>query len=479
MSVKNNNRTALMLLPIAIGTFMSALDTSVVNIALPIVQSDFRVAVSTVEWVITAYLLVISSMLLTFGRLSDLYGHKRIYLTGFVVFTAGSFMCGLSANIGMLVAFRVVQALGAGMMFSANSAIIAANVPAERRGKAFSVVAIAVAAACCAGPVAGGALASAWGWRSIFYINVPLGILGIVLAIRNIPADGKRTAAPFDAAGAVLVFAALFSVLLPLDLTGNDGISPVLFISLMACGFIFTAGFILHEKRAEHPMLKLDLFKNRVFSASLAAAVFNYMAQFVMAFLAPFYLENIRHLSPMAAGALYIPMPLAVMLAAPLSGSFSDRRDSRIVSSAGMGVMALGMFLLSFMNTDTPDWYIVMAMALAGLGSGMFQTPNNSAVMGNAPAEHRGAASGTLATMRNIGMVMGVAVSGALFNLNSSHAEAVYSAQGLSGPLLEQTSFTYGLHVTFIAAAIVALLAMGASLVKGRVRTAAPQVGTE
>lgn len=357
------------------------------------------------------------------------------------------------------------------MMFSTSSAIVTSNIPAEKRGKAFSVLAIAVAAACCIGPVAGGMLAGVWGWQSIFFINVPIGVIGIFLAAKNIPVDGKKTAVPFDIAGSVLIFAALFLILLSLDLAGNDSINPVLFASMLAVGLILASLFILCEKKASHPMLNLALFQNRVFSASLVAAVFNYMAQFIMAFLAPFYLEKIRLLSPAMAGMLYIPMPLATILIAPISGSFSDRHDSRIISSVGMGVMALGMFLLSFLNVDTPSWYIIIAMILAGAGSGMFQSPNNSAIMGNAPVQHRGAASGTLATMRNIGMVMGVAVCGALFNLNSNKANAVYAASGLSGLPLKQASFTYGLHITFIAAAVIALLAMIASFVKGKVKS--------
>lgn len=471
MSETNMRGTLPVLLPILLGTFMSALDTSVVTIALPVVQNNFHVSLSMVEWVTTAYLLIVSSMLLTFGRMSDLYGHKKVYVTGFAVFTAGSLLCGFSANIFMLIACRVFQALGAGMMFSANSAIITANVPPDRRGKAFGMTAVAVAAACCIGPVLGGALTAIWGWQSIFYINIPIGVIGTWLAARNIPADGKRQAVNFDTAGSILIFASLFLILLPLDLAGNDGIGTVLFTSMLLAGLALAAAFILLEKRVRHPLLKLELFRNRVFSASLVAAVFNYMAQFMMAFLAPFYLQKIRLLSPAVTGLLYMPMPLAIMLAAPISGSLSDRHDSRIISSAGMGIMSIGMFMLSLLKLDSPNWYIVMAMLLTGAGSGMFQTPNNSAIMGNAPAEHRGSASGALATMRNIGMVMGVAVCGALFNFYSGKATTVYEAGGLSGIPLKQAAFTYGLHITFTAAAIVALFAMAASLVKGKVLT--------
>jgi EmrB/QacA subfamily drug resistance transporter len=471
---KKKANLPLMLLSIAVGTFMSALDTSVVNIALPVIQSRFGASISAVEWVVTSYLLVVSAMLLLFGRFSDLFGHRRVYLAGFGVFTLGSLLCGLSADIGMLIGCRVLQALGGAMMFSTNSAIIVGHVPAEKRGKAFSISAVAVAVACCVGPVAGGALAGAFGWRSIFFINVPVGAAGIALAARFIPKDTETRREPFDVPGSALVFAALFLILLPLDQAGS--MPRALFFALLLAGLAAAAGFLLREAKTEHPLLDLRLFRSRVFSASLAAAVLNYMAQFIMVFLAPFYLEKLRMLPPAAAGLLYIPMPLATMAFAPVSGALSDRFDSRIMSSAGMACMAGGMLMLGFLGMSTPNWYIVLAMVLAGAGSGMFQSPNNSAAMGSAPQDKRGSASGALAMMRNVGMVLGVAASGALFGFFSGRAEASYASAGLSGIDLQQSAFLGGMHITFLAAAAVAVLAMAASLVKGRVRPAGGSV---
>jgi EmrB/QacA subfamily drug resistance transporter len=455
---------------VALGTFMSALDTSVVNVALPVIQTHFGVTLSMVEWVVIAYLMVISSLLLTFGRLSDLYGHRKIYIIGFAVFTVGSLFCGLSANIQMLILCRILQAFGAGMMFSTGPAIITNTVPAEIRGKALSVTAIAVAVALCTGPVLGGILASTVGWQSIFYINVPIGIIGTLLAFKNIPKDDQKGSGSFDITGSILIFIALILILLPLDLVGKDSLNPVLFYVMLGAGILMAAGFILFERKSKNPILNIALFKNRVFASSNLAAVFNFMAQYIMAFLTPFYLQNLRMYSPMTAGMLYMPMPLATLLIAPISGIAADRFDSRYLCSAGMGMMASGLMMMSYLKIDTPIWYIIVAMSLAGLGSGMFQTPNNSAVMGNVPPENRGTASSVLATMRNMGMVFGVAVSGALFSLNSNKANEIYSAQGLKGIPLKQASFIYALHITFITAAVVALLAMGTSFVKGKIK---------
>lgn len=466
----------VMLLSLALGTFMAALDTSVVNIAVPVIQAEFGAELATVEWVIISYLLVVSSLLLTFGRLSDIHGHKKVYLAGFCIFTLGSLLCSLSTGIEMLVAFRVVQALGSGMMFSTSSAIITDNVAPEKRGGAFGVIAVAVAAAGCAGPVLGGFLADLLGWQSVFYINVPIGIVGIILAAKWIPKDGEQKASPFDIKGALVLFAALFLILLPLNLAG-DGLAPALFFAMLAAGLVLGGIFLIHERRTSFPMIRLTLFRSRVFSASLIAAAFCYMAQYIVVFMMPQYFQNDLLLSPSMAGLAYLPFPLATIVIAPVSGSFSDRHDSRILSSAGMGVMALGLFLVSFARADTSRWYVVLALVLTGIGSGMFQSPNNSAVMGSAPAEQRGAASGTLAMMRNVGMVLGVAAGGALFGVYSLRTKEVLSSSGLTGEALKLASFSGGFRPTFLAAAGFAVLAMVASFVKGKVRRADASVG--
>lgn len=466
-----NTKIGLMLFSVALGTFMSALDSSVVNIAIPVIKSYFDVPLATVEWIITAYLMVVSSILLFFGRLSDIYGQKRVYITGFAIFTVGSALCGLSTSAEMLIALRVLQSLGAGMMFSTSSAIITQNVPAKNRGKAFGVISIAVAVALSTGPVLGGTLAGTLGWQSIFYINVPVGIIGIILATKFIPSDKKVPSASLDIPGSVLIFVALFLILLPLNQL-NEGTSHYLIAAMLVLGVILAVVFIHYEKKAKYPILNLKLFSNRVFSASLSAALFSYMAQSIMVFLVPFYLQTIRLFSPAMSGLLYIPMPLAILIVSPVAGYISDRFDTRYISSAGVGVMAVGLFILSYLNTTTPLWYIVMGMIITGLGFGMFQTPNNSAVMNHVPMANRGVASGMLATARNMGMATGVGISGALFSFFSSRASTQYLNQGLSDTIINQSSFIYALHITFMVASIIALVAVVASLTKGKVKTA-------
>lgn len=459
------------LLAVGIGIFMSSLDSSVVYLAIPIIKNHFGVSISMIEWVTTAYLLVLSSSVLTFGRLSDLYGHKKVYQAGLVIFTAASLLCGFSVNIAMLIAFRVIQSIGASMVSATGPAIITNIVPPESRGKGLSVTAISVALGLVVGPVVGGTLSTFIGWQSIFFINVPIGILGFVIFRKNTTKDEKTTPIPFDIAGSILIFIALLFILLPLSISGDYNISAPLFISSIAAGLLLIVCFAVLEFRRKYPMLNLGLFKNKVFSGSNAAALFMYLAEFMMVFFVPFYLETLRGFSSLIAGVLFLPMPLATMCSAPISGNLSDRFDGRYFSSSGALIMACGLFMLSFLNVNTALAYIIIAMFITGLGFGMFQSPNNSAVMGNVPSGSRGIASGTLATMKNIGMVLGVAVSGALFSFYDSRAKQFYALQGQSGTLLSNHSFAYALHITFITASGGALIAMIAPFIKGKVMT--------
>ena len=467
-----DKRTIAVVAAVSIGTFMSSLDSSVVNLAMPLIEKQFSVTMSSVEWIVTAYLLVVSSLLLTYGRMSDLYGQKRIYLTGFFIFVFGSVLCGLSGSIGLLIAFRIVQALGAGMVFATGPAIVTNAVPPENRGRALGLVAVAVALGLTTGPLIGGLLATHVGWPSIFYINVPFGIAGIAMVMKFVPnLKPKRDKVKFDILGSFLVFAALLLILLPLNIYGTGELSGPLFAVLLAAGAVLIAVFIVVELRHKNPMLDVRLFKNRVFAASCGAALFIYIAQFVLIFLSPFYLQTLRGFAPDFAGLLYLPLPLASMCVAPLSGYLSDRVDSRFISTAGAFIMAVGLFMMGLMNAATPIPFILVSMAVTGLGFGIFQTPNNSAVMGNVPTQNRGTASGTVALMRNIGMALGVAVSEALFQLFSKSATASLTAAGQTGTELTSNTFVSAFHATLYAAVIAALISMIASLIKGRVLT--------
>ncbi|MEA4845876.1 MAG: MFS transporter [Clostridiaceae bacterium] len=453
-----SKRSGLVVLAVVVGTFMSALDSSVVNIALPSISSYFDAPLYIIEWVVMAYLLVISSLLLTYGRLGDMYGHKNIYIMGFIIFTAGSLLCGMASSIDLLIAYRGIQALGAGMLMAMGPAIVTEVTPANKRGRALGTTAVAVSVALATGPVLGGFLTFNFGWQSIFYINIPIGIFGTFWAYKIIPPPLRREVQSFDAAGAAVVFLSLISLLVPLSYTEKYGWRNPYILASLAAGILMLFLFVYIERRVKNPMMDLDLFKVRLFTMSNISALINYMAQFFVTLLMPFYLQQLRGLSPSEAGFMIIPMPVTTTIIAPISGALSDRFDSRYISSAGMGFVSLGIFLLSRLRIDSPDSFIMISLIVTGLGIGLFQAPNNSAIMGCVPGNRRGIASSMLATMRNMGMVMGVAVSGALFSSRLKYLEAYE-------PWVE--SFTGALSFTYTVASVLAAAAVLTSMMKG------------
>lgn len=462
-----NKKIKLIIMIIAVGTFMAALDASVVNIALPSISKYYGEPLYIIEWVVMSYLLVISSLLLTYGRLGDMYGHKRIYIGGFAVFTVGSLLCGLAPDITVLIISRVVQALGSGMLMSMGPAIVTDFAPAESRGKALGINAVAVAVASTTGPVVGGFLTSNFGWQSIFYINIPIGIVGTIIAYKIIPDISKREAQTFDIKGAVAIFLALLSLLLPLSYIEKYGWQNPYIIFFLILGVLILVLFVHTEKKVEYPMVDLSLFKSRLFTMSNLSALINYMAQYSLMLLMPFYLQQLKGLPSSKAGFMLIPMPIATMIVAPISGALSDRFDSRYISSTGMGLISLGILILSRLGYDSPDAYIITALAITGLGTGLFQTPNNSAIMGCVPGNRRGIASGMLATMRNMGMVLGVAISGALFSSRLGYLTTVLASYGFAGADLEIQAFLGALRFSFSFASALAAVAVLTSLARG------------
>lgn len=467
----NGKRINQVVTAVAAGTFMSALDSSVVNIALPTIQEHFNASLSTIQWVVMSYLLFISSLLVTYGRLGDMYGHKKIYIRGFYIFTAGSLFCGLAPTIMILIIARIVQAIGAGMMMAIGPAIITESTPAKERGKYLGYNALSVAVALAAGPVIGGFLTSSLGWQSIFYVNIPIGILGVYFASKVIPETAVLEKQKFDIKGTALIFTALTSILMPLSYTERYGWSNPYIIAALFGGLSLLALFIYIERRIDYPMMDLTLFRNRVFSMSNLSALLNYMAQYCVTLLMPFYLQDLRGLEPSRAGFLMMPIPLTTMVIAPISGRLSDRVDSRYMSALGMGILSVGILLLSGLQYSTPNHIIILSMMIVGIGVGLFQTPNNSAIMGSAPGNRRGIASSILATMRNIGMVLGIAVSGAIFNSQRSHLAISFAAAGMKGEELRIRAFTGALNLSYTVAAILASIAVITSLVKGSTKT--------
>jgi EmrB/QacA subfamily drug resistance transporter len=418
---------------IGVGTFMSALDGSVVNTVLPLLGAELRADVATIEWVSTVYLLVVSALLLGVGRAGDLYGQKRLYVGGFVLFVIGSATCGLSRNVAMLVGMRALQAVGAAMLFASGPAILTRAFPAERRGRALGALATFTYLGLTVGPALGGWLAHAYGWRSVFYINIPIGLVGIVMAWRALPHDAVADRSePFDLAGATLFTTGLVALLIALNQGHAWGWAAPLTLGLILFAVFQLALFVTVERGRAHPMLDLTLFRNRVFSAATLAALLNYICVYSVLFVLPFALMQGRGFTVQRTGLILTAQPIVMAIVAPLSGALSDRIGSRILSALGMFFLFVGLLTVVWVMAMTPG-IIGFGLAIIGVGVGLFVSPNNSALMGAAPAHRQGIAAGVLATARNLGMVLGVGIAGAV--LTTYLARTGYIVSGAQAAL--------------------------------------------
>jgi EmrB/QacA subfamily drug resistance transporter len=447
------NKKWMVLVAIGAGSFMSALDASIVNTVLPVLRTVFNSEVAAIEWVVTVYLLVLTGLLLTFGRLGDLHGHKSIYLWGFGIFITSSVLCGMAWSSTALVIFRGIQAIGGAMLASNAPAIVTGNIPPEQRGRAFGMVSTMTYLGLTAGPSLGGWLTHSFGWQTIFFINVPVGMLALGLGWFFIPRDkslekGQR----FDLPGAVVFMAGLSALLLGLNKGAEWGWFSSGVLGLLAAAMLMLFVFIRVERTSPTPMLDLKLFRIPLFSTATISAILNYICIYSLIFLMPFYLIQGRGLNPAQAGLLLTIQPILMAISAPISGALSDRIGSRWPGMLGMAVLAGGLLLLSRLSSDSPLWLAGLGLAVAGLGTGTFITPNTSALMGAAPRARQGIASGVMGAARNFGMVLGIGLAGAIFttHLAQNTADALYS----------------GIRVGFLAAAGVAVLGIVSSALK-------------
>ncbi|MEN6405279.1 MAG: MFS transporter [Thermoguttaceae bacterium] len=404
------------LVSLGIGTFMSALDASIVNAILPVIQQQLHTQLDTVQWVVTVYLLIVSGLLLTFGRLGDIWGHRPVCVSGFAFFVSGSVLCGLASGIAMLIAARSCQAIGAAMVFASSPAILTKTFPAAQRGQALGLQATMTYLGLAFGPSLGGWLTDAFGWQSVFFVNVPVGAVAIAACWRILPVDARRSMRePFDWPGSLVFMIGLLSLLLALNQGHQWGWHSWAIIALFAASAVFLAAFVEIQRRSLYPMLDLTLFRRLLFSMSLLSALLNYTCTAMITFLMPFYL--IRHLgwSPSKAGTLLTVQPLMMAIVAPMSGTISDRlRHPSLPATLGMAVLTVGVGWLACLKPDSGWLPIAVGLAIVGLGTGAFISPNNSALMGSAPRHRQGIAAGMMATARNLGMVLGVGLAGAV-----------------------------------------------------------------
>ena len=454
-----SGRQWLLLVAAGLSALMSSMQGSALNAILPFVARSLEVDLPTIQWVVLVYLIVSTGLLLAFGRLGDMIGQRRLFLTGFVVFISGSVLCWLAPNIVWLISTRIVQAVGSGMITSCSSPLITMRLPPSHRGRGLSAQIVMVYCGLTAGPGVGGILADTLGWRWVFLVNVPVGLLAVAITLVAVPKDEITPSKhPFDVAGALTFMAGLTSLFLLIGgakggqwFGGGNVILPAVVL-------FSTGAFVVLELRRQEPMLDLRLFKSRFFSAATTSAMINYTGYSTMIFLVPFYLVNGMGYGATNAGFLITAMPMTMMIFAPFSGWLSDKVGPRIPASLGMALLSGGIFLVSRLGSTPSVNDIVPRLVLAGMGLGLFSSANSSAIMGSVPMHRQGVANGVVSTARQLGMMLGVAI-----------ATAVFSARyPLYGKLGEASATTAAARDAFTLAAAIVLVGVFTSLVRGK-----------
>jgi EmrB/QacA subfamily drug resistance transporter len=406
----------LAMLGLGMGVFMATLDASIVNISLPTLAREFNTSFATVIWVALAYVLVLTSLMLSVARLGDMYDKKKLYLLGVALFTAASLLCGLAPGVGWLIAFRALQGIGAALTQALGVALVAETFPANERGRALGVIGSTVSVGIAVGPPVGGLLIGLAGWPSIFLVNVPVGLLTLLVVRAFVPSSTPREGQRFDMIGAGILFFTLSSYALGMTLGQQRGFGEPLTGGLLLAAVLGLAIFLFVESRRSEPMIDLRMFRNVLFSLNLLMGflVFVVMAG---AYVMPFFLELVIGLSTQQVGLLMMANPIAMGLIAPLAGLLADRFGPRGISLVGLVVIIAGCLTISTLDQNTTPLGFIARLLPFGIGMGLFQSPNNSAIIGSAPRERMGVASGLLSLARTLGQTTGMPLMGALFAL--------------------------------------------------------------
>jgi EmrB/QacA subfamily drug resistance transporter len=456
MSDTSLKRPALVIATFA--SFLTPFMVSSINIALPAIGKEFQMSAVLMSWVPTSYILSAAMFLVPFGRLADIHGRKRVFANGMGIFTLSSLALAFSSSAGMLITLRVLQGFGSAMIFGTGMAILTSVFPAAERGRVLGINVAAVYLGLSLGPVLGGFLTHQFGWRSIFLVNVPLGLFVIYLVVAKLNREwAEAQGETFDAIGSLFYAVTLVALIYGLSLLPSR--SGVWFILAgMAGGLLF----VRWDRRAASPLLNMDLFfHNPAFAFSNLAALINYSATFAVTFLLSLYLQYLKGFTPQHAGMILISQPVVMALFSPFAGRLSDKIEPRVVASIGMGFTVAGLLLFTFIDRDTHLGFIVTGLMLLGFGFALFSSPNTNAVMSSIEKKFYGVGSSTLATMRLIGQMLSMGIAMVIFALSIGSARITpeYYPQ-----------FLTSMKTAFMIFSSLCFLGIFASLARGKVR---------
>ncbi|MGZ4412291.1 MAG: MFS transporter [Gaiellaceae bacterium] len=451
------NRKWLTLVAVAIGLFMIMLDNTIVNVALPSIRRGLGIGISELEWIVTAYALTFGTLLLTGGKLADLLGRRRIFITGTVIFTASSLVCGLANGAGMLIGARTAQGVGAALMNPATLSIITTTFPPRQRGTAIGIWAGVAALALAIGPLLGGLLTEHLGWSWIFFVNVPVGVIGVIAARAFIDesrdtSHEQRLDLPGLLASGIGLFALTFAMIeanRPGWGWGSPQILALLVFSVLALG-----AFVLLERHQRMPMLDLSLFRNSTFSGANAVMLLVGLAMFGVFFYVSIYMQTVLGYSPVQAGAAFLPMTVLIILVAPQAGRVTDRIGPRWLMVAGMSLVTASLLLFSRLGVASSFWTLLPALVCGGFGMALAMSPTTAAAMHAVPPAKAGVGSAVINSMRQIGGSIGIALMGAIVATSFGGGASASPADYVHGMRL---GLLVSAGIAFSAAVIAAL----------------------
>jgi EmrB/QacA subfamily drug resistance transporter len=409
--IQNNenkiNKTILLIVTMT-SNFFNPLMGSAVNVALPKIGTEFSMSAVGLSWVSMSYLLASAMFLVPFGKIGDMFGRKKIFLYGNIIFTVSTLICGFAISDTMLISTRFIQGIASAMIFSTSMAIVISAFPPQERGKVIGFNVTSVYFGLSAAPMIGGLFTDTIGWRSLFYVNAAACTIISILILLKVKQDwAEEEKEKFDFFGSVV-----YMISISMLMYGFSKLPKIHAIILAILGITGLIFFVIIEKRTKSPVLNMKLFaENKVFAFSNLSALINYAATFAISFILSLYLQYVKGLSAKEAGIILIAQPIMMAIVASFAGKLSDKKDPRVLASIGMAISVVGLFILSFILKDTPYWFFIIGLLILGVGFGLFSSPNTNSVMSSVERRFYGVASATLGTMRTIGMMFSMAIA--------------------------------------------------------------------
>ena len=446
-------RLALILFNVCVGQFIVGLDQRALLVALPTLTVTFNTSLTTIQWVLLIYDLLLIGTVITVGRLGDLFGRRRFYASGFLIFVLSSALCGIAQTAAQIILFRGLQAIGGAMISANGRAIASVAFPASQRGKAMGFASMAFHVGFLTGPTLGGFLIDTIGWRWIFFINLPIGIWGAYLALRLLDESKEEVkGVSVDFPGAILLMLTCSLFIFAMNEMPHVGWRDPLVSGTLTLTALALALFVFVELRSAMPILSFSLFRIRLFTASMFSLFFITSTQSAISFLMPFYLQDVLRFSPTQMGWIIIANSAVIVLVAPIAGWLSDRMGSRLLCTIGSAIIVIGQFFIASLPIDASIWRIIAPLLLIGLGGAIFNSPNQSAILGSVPRDEVGTASGMNTTTARTGGAMGVALSATLFTYGlaaagMSRAQIESPQSWGDAPEIFVHSFNHTVHV--------------------------------